>query len=142
MTAHHDAEPLRRLAGLIAQRRVDLGMNKIDMARTAGLTITTYSKVEAGLSVRDVTYAKIEPILGWATGSCRHILNGGSAPTVIEPSSVEGISLVAIPADGFEEDLSQAVTSAMVAVADNLTAAEIREISRRAMEELKRRGVI
>jgi DNA-binding XRE family transcriptional regulator len=137
MTAHHDAEPLRRLAGLIAQRRVDLGMNKIDMARTAGLTITTYSKVEAGLSVRDVTYAKIEPILGWALGSCRAVLDGGE-PVPVSSSEVPGVVIAAIP----EEDLSQAVTSAMVAVADNLTAAEIREISRRAMEELKRRGVI
>ncbi|WP_178391143.1 hypothetical protein [Streptomyces uncialis] len=39
-------------------------------------------------------------------------------------------------------EMEQAISYAVLAVADDMTAAEIRAVSRRAVEELKARGVL
>lgn len=125
------------LAGAVQGRRLQLNLSIIRAASTAGLSKDTWKRVERAEPVRDITYSKIEDVLGWTQGSIAEILGGGS-PTLIEPAGGDGITFARIP----EEDIGQAVTGAMVAVADNLTAAEIREVSRLAVEELKRRGLV
>jgi DNA-binding XRE family transcriptional regulator len=137
MTADRDPSTLEQLAAHAAKRRAALGMTKAAVAAAVGVSINTYHRLETGGQIRDVTYAKVETVLGWAPGSCRDILNGAPGPVLVE-HAVDGVAYAKVPA----EDLRQAVTNAVVAVADNLTAAEIREVSRRTMEELKRRGLI
>ncbi|MER6492617.1 hypothetical protein [Streptomyces griseorubiginosus] len=115
-------------------------MNKIDVARGAQIQINTYSQVEAGKSVRPATYGKIEPVIGWANGSCLDVLRGGT-PTVIEAGPPGAVSS---PFQGGDlaKDVADAVQDAAISVSDTLTAAEIRELKRRVVEELAKRGRI
>lgn len=132
---------LQRLATLVTRRRADLGMNKIDVARAAQLQINTYSKVEDGKPVRVTTYARIEPILGWAQGSCSDILDGASTATLIEKRQ-DGAVVSDIQPGDLAADIANAVQNAAVSVSDSLTAAEIREMKRRVVDELIRQGKI
>lgn len=129
---------LQRLATLVIQRRSSLGMNKIDVARAAQIQINTYSKVEEGKSVRAVTYGKIEPVIGWARGSCLDVL-GGDDPTVVEPGPA-GAAVSPVRSGDLADDVAAAVQEAAISVSDSLTSAEIRELKRRVVEELVKRG--
>lgn len=126
---------LGRLAEQVIKRRIDLGMSKRNVSEAAEISINTYQRVEAGMPVRDITYARIEQVFSWAAGSCMAIIKGVSGPVVLA-SNGNGLAVAAIP----EEDLTDAVQSAFVAVSDDLTAAQIRDLSRKVVEELKRRG--
>lgn len=134
----NDKESLERLGALMAQRRMELNMSKRATSEAAGISINTYQRIEEGRPVRDVTYAKIENILGWAAGAVHEILDGAAEPRRVERSAVRGVARVKVP----EADLEGAVTSAFVAVSDTLTGAEIRDLSRRVLDELKRRGIV
>lgn len=141
MAPPFDESALQRLATLVIQRRSSLGMNKIDVARAAQIQINTYSKVEEGKSVRPVTYGKIEPVIGWARSSCLEILRGAAGPTVVEPGPAGTVHSPVQPGD-LADDVAAAVQDAAVSVSDTLTAAEIRELKRRVVEELMKRGRI
>lgn len=141
MAPPHDESALQRLATLVTQRRADLKMAKIDVARAAEIQINTYSKVEDGKSVRPVTYGKIEAVLGWARGSCIDILRGAAAATLVEGSE-SGAAISPIRSGDLADDVGDAVQSAAIAVSDSLTAPEIRELKRRVLEELRKRGRI
>lgn len=140
MAPPHEESALQRLATLVIQRRSSLGMNKIDVARAAQIQINTYSKVEEGKSVRPVTYGKIEPVIGWARGSCLEILRGANA-TLVEPGPA-GMTVSPIREGDLAADVAAAVQDAAVSVSDTLTSAEIRELKRRVVEELEKRGRI
>lgn len=139
MAPPQDERALQRLATLVTRRRADLGMNKIDVARAAQLQINTYSKVEDGKPVRVTTYARIEPILGWAQGSCSDILAGATAATIIEKRP-GGAVVSDVQAGDLATDIANAVQNAAVSVSDSLTAAEIREMKQRVLDELIRQG--
>lgn len=141
MAPPQDERALQRLATLVTRRRADLGMNKIDVARAAQLQINTYSKVEDGKPVRLTTYARIEPILGWAHGSCSDILDGAPAATVVEKRP-GGAVVSDVQAGDLAADIANAVQNAAVSVSDSLTAGEIREMKRRVLDELMRQGKI
>lgn len=130
---------LQRLAEHVTRRRVQLGMTKIDVARAAGLTITTYGHIERGKAVRDSSYGKIEAPLQWAPGSCLEVLRGGN-PTVAEPSGIQGVSFSPISGSDLETDVASAVQDAAIAVTDSLSAEEIRKLKQRVVEELRARG--
>ncbi|MEV8474906.1 hypothetical protein [Streptomyces sp. NPDC051173] len=138
MATRPDKAARLRLAALITARRVELGMHKIGVARAAELTITTYSKLEDGDSVRDVTYGKIEPVLSWAPGTCRSVLEG-AAPTVVEPAPAAGAYYSPVNPGDLERDVEQAVTNAAIAVTE-MAAPEIRKLKQRVVEELRRSG--
>lgn len=133
-----DDTALRRLADQIRRRRVDLGMNKIDVANGAKITINTYMKLEDGKLVRDLTYGKVETVLQWASGSCQEILRGGD-PTVADRLT-DGAVASPVTSDDLEGDIGRAVTDAAIAVSDGLSAADIRKLKQRVIEELRRRG--
>lgn len=113
-------------------------MNKIDVAKAADITINTYMKVEDGKPVRDLTYGKIETVLQWAAGSCHEVLRGG-IPT-ISVSTTEGAAVSPVTAGDLEGEVGQAVTNALIAVADGMSAADIRKAKQRVIEELRRLG--
>jgi transcriptional regulator with XRE-family HTH domain len=139
MAAPQDRTALQRLARLVAERRTQLGMHKIDVARAAQTTITTYRKIESGEPVRDVTYSKIEPVLSWAPGTCRDILDGAGA-TATERSPANGYVYSPVTADDLQGDFEDSVQEAVIAVADSLTSVEIRKIKQQAVEAFRRRG--
>lgn len=130
-----------RLADIVHKRRLELGMPIAAIAEKAGVSKDTYRKIEEGGSVRDVTYAKIEPALRWAAGSCWEILAGATAPiAVARPEHDDTVEYR--PPGASEEDVLHAVTAAAIAVADNLTAKQINDLSRHVLKELQRRGVL
>ncbi|WP_309049023.1 hypothetical protein [Streptomyces sp.] len=137
MPPPYDAAALQRLATAVIQRRVDLGHNKIDVARAAELQINTYSKIEDAKPVRLTTYGKVEAVLGWAPGSCIHILDGAAAATLIERDEAGTISPVR--AEDLAKDVGDAVQNAAIAVGDDLSAAQIRALKQRAVEEVMQR---
>ncbi|WP_019358047.1 helix-turn-helix domain-containing protein [Streptomyces sp. AA1529] len=130
-------EHRQRLAEQVRLRRTQLGKTKVDVARDADLNINTYNQVEAGQSVRDNTYGKIEPALGWAAGSCQEILRGGS-PTTIEPGP-DGSVISPVQPDDLKDAVGRAVQDAAVATTD-LPAPEIRKLKQQVLEELERQG--
>jgi hypothetical protein len=113
-------------------------MNKIDVARDADITINTYMKVEDGRLVRDLTYGKVETVLQWAPGSCHEVLRGG-VPTV-SVSTTDNAAISPVTAGDLEDDVAQAVTNAAVTVADGMSAADIRKLKQRVIDELRRLG--
>ena len=136
MTAFEGAD-LNRLAALVQQRRVELRLGIEPAAKLAEMSKDTWKRVEAGLTVRLTTYPGIERVLQWAAGSCMQILEGAAGPVTVQ-SVGQGIVIAEDLADQVEES----VKLAAIAVSDNLTAAEIRDLSQRVLEELKRRGAI
>ena len=76
-------EDWSRLADYVVARRVELGMrDRRALAAVTGVTDRTLGKLENGHRVSPSTLGVIENELGWAPGSCRHILAGGE-PTVV-----------------------------------------------------------
>ena len=108
-----------------------------DVARAAGITITTYGNVESGAAVRDTTYGKIEPVLGWAAGSCGDVLKGGN-PTVVE-AGPNGTVISPVFLGDLQSAVERAVQDAAVATTD-LPASEIRKMKQRVVDELIRQG--
>ncbi|MEU2724042.1 hypothetical protein [Streptomyces smyrnaeus] len=126
-----------KLAHHVVSRRSEMKLSRLDAAQQADMSKDTWLRVERSGSVREGTYARIEKVLKWAPGSCQAIL-GGDSPVTVEPGPTPGTVLAAIP----EDDLRKDIVGAMVAVTDELTAAQIREISQRIVEELRKRGTI
>ncbi|MEV6477665.1 hypothetical protein [Streptomyces sp. NPDC051657] len=135
-----DADSRQRLARLVIKRRVELGWHKADAASKADLTITTYMRVEKGLSVRDVTYAKIEKALDWAPGACDAVLEGATEAQVAG-EVIDGVRY-APTAAGLAEDAQQAVHDVFIATRPETPAGEMAEMSKAIVEELRKRGII
>lgn len=136
MTAFTDAD-LERLSKLVVARRLELGLGILPAAKQAGISKDTWKRVETGQAVRATTYTDIEHTLQWAVGSCRAIIEGAAGPVVVAPLG-DGVVAAKIP----EDELSDAITSSAIAVTDNLTAREIRELSQAIIDELKGRGLL
>ncbi|MFJ6667486.1 helix-turn-helix domain-containing protein [Streptomyces sp. NPDC091383] len=68
---------LNRLAKRVKAHRMELYSSRLAAADAVGVSKDTWQKVEEGLTVREQTYAKIDKALGWATGSCVAIAEGG-----------------------------------------------------------------
>ncbi|MFF6847097.1 hypothetical protein [Streptomyces antimycoticus] len=128
-----------RLAETVRARRLELEMPIARAAATAVVSKDTWKRIEEGKPVRELTYAKMENVLGWAAGSISEILDGATQAVTAE----RGAAVAQARAGGLgEEDLTQALAGAMVAATDTLTAAEIRDITEKVVHELKRRGLI
>lgn len=135
--ANTDADSLARLKRAVIQRRVQLGWHKADAATAADLTITTYMRVEKGLSVRDVTYAKIERAFGWAPGACEAILEGATEPQQAG-DVIDGIRYAPVA----DEEASRAVQDAVMATMPDMTAGQMAELSKAVVAELRKRGIV
>jgi DNA-binding XRE family transcriptional regulator len=136
--ANTDAASLARLKRAVIQRRVQLGWHKADAATAADLTITTYMRVEKGLSVRDVTYAKIERAFGWAPGACVAILEGATEAQ-LAGDIVDGVRYAPVMDD---DGASRAVQDAVMATAPEMTAGKMAELSKAVVAELRKRGIV
>jgi hypothetical protein len=130
------------LAKAVKAQRLALFPSRLAAAKAAEISKDTWARVEDGLTVRDGTYAKMEPALQWAAGSCEAILRGEN-PTGAVP--VEGGIPGAVKTTFTGEDLSEAVreTVQLAAIATTgLSADEIRALSERVVRDLKRHGRI
>jgi DNA-binding XRE family transcriptional regulator len=134
-------DDLPRLARAVKQRRLALGLARLKAAQEAGISKDTWKRVEEALPVREMSYAAIDPILGWAVGSCNSIRAGGT-PTVVESSTADpAVTLADVSDAGRGDTVRRVVESASIGTT-NLTAREIRELSERIVGDLRREGVI
>jgi transcriptional regulator with XRE-family HTH domain len=141
MTAGKDPVALKRLATLVTQRRLELGMDKIDVARAADLTITTYGKIERGESVRDTSYGKLEPALGWAPRSCIDVLGGADRPTLIT-GHLGPAATSPVFSEDLAEEIGDVVQNAAIHVSDTMTAPDVRALKAEVIELLRKRGIL
>lgn len=125
-----------RLAQAIRRAREAAGMTQVDLATKAGIAVGSVQNLEAGRARNRIPQSliKVEEALGWATGSGVAIVRGAAGPVTVDP--IGGQVIARMPADEAEG----AVKEVLLAVADNLTAREIRELSTAIVEELQRRG--
>ncbi|MFH8410678.1 helix-turn-helix domain-containing protein [Streptomyces sp. NPDC018019] len=129
----------RRLADAIKRARESAGMTQVDLAERAGMSESSVQNLESGLPRTRIprTLAKVEEALGWAAGSGVDLLDGAPGPVSISKEA-GGFYIAKLS----EDELYDAISMSAIAVTDNLTAREIREVSRRVVEELKRRGLV
>jgi hypothetical protein len=132
---------LGRLAALVRERRLHLGLGIEPAAKLAGMSKDTWKKVEAGQNVRATSYTSIERALQWAPSSCMRIL-GGQEPVIAETSAATGGTIAIIPKEELERQVGDAVNSAALGVRRDLTADEILDLNERVLDELRKRGVL
>ncbi|MGA5869284.1 helix-turn-helix domain-containing protein [Streptomyces cinereoruber] len=137
MTAKPASTPEGQLAELVRNRREALNFSLRAVAGEAAISINTWRRLEQGLPIRSHNYAKVETALEWASGSIRLFLDEGKTPIISKaaPSS-PGVALATLP----EDALQGAVAQAVIAVTDGVTAKQIREISARVLEDLRKQG--
>ncbi|NWF25303.1 hypothetical protein HW130_03320 [Streptomyces sp. PKU-EA00015] len=134
---------LDRLAKAVKARRLQLHPSRLAAANAAGVSKDTWQRVEEGLSVRDVSYAKMDPALGWVVGSCMLIADGGDpVPVVQHEAAGSAFESVSIPPSLLPEDVRGVVTDAAMATTPGLTVREIQELSDKVVEELRKRGIL
>lgn len=133
------AADLRRLAEAVERRRSELRISVDEAARRATMSNTTWHRVEDGKATRDTTYSRVDDVLGWPTGTCMQILDDPDYRPF--PSEVTGGARYSqVPIE--EDAVRQAITSATIATAPELTGAQIKALQERAIEELRRQGVL
>lgn len=133
---------LDRLATAVRTRRTELRLGIEPAAKLAGISKDTWKRVEAGLKVRDTTYTAIDRALQWAPGGCDAVLDGADAIPSEQSAGEEGYRISRIPKRELERVVGDAVQSAALATKGDLTGAEILELNRRVLEELRERGVL
>ncbi|EYT83982.1 hypothetical protein CF54_04220 [Streptomyces sp. Tu 6176] len=136
-TTDHDGR--LRLARLVIWHRTKLGWHKAQAAEAAELTITTYMRVEKGLPVRDVTYAKIDRALHLAPGACMAVIAGAEE---LQPAGEEVEGVRVAPVARTSEAVVQAVQHAVIATLPDTPAAKMQELSEGVLAELQRRGIV
>jgi DNA-binding XRE family transcriptional regulator len=129
-----------RLARLIAQHRTKVGWHKAAAADAAGLTITTYMRVEKGQSVRDVTYTKIERAFGLAPGACAAVIEG-AVDLQEAGEEVDGVRIAPL-AGAAADGVRQAVQHAVIATLPDVPAGKMAELGEGVLAELQRRGIV
>lgn len=139
--APRDDADLARLGGLAKARRVELGLGIKKAAAQAGISKETWSRLESGRPLRDLSYQKIERVLGWAAGSCTLVLDGGEPIAVEASQAAPDVTLAEVPSPELTDAMELSVQRASIGVVE-LNAEQIQEMSRRVVDDLKRRGII
>lgn len=130
---------LQRLANRVIERRKSLNLSIKRAAVLGPLSKDTWMRVEAGKDVQGQTYDKVEGVLRWTVGSCRKVLDGGEP--MLLPDADSG-RITSVPQEDVAAVAGSAVQDALIATTDNLTSAEIRNVTERAVEILRERGII
>lgn len=133
-----DAADLLRLAEHVTARRSALQISVDEAARRANMSNNTWHRVEDGKGVRDTTYHRVEKVLSWPAGTCAQVI---ADPGFKPFESVEALG-AAYSSGMSEEAVRQAIQNATLATAPGLTGAQILELQQRAIDELKRQGLL
>ena len=131
-----------RLASYVKTRRLNLGLARKTAAEHAGMSKDTWKRIEEGGSVREMSYAKVDPVLGWAPGSCIAVL-GGREPILSKPAETPADADISrVPDEDLGDRARKVIQLATIATTSGLTADEIRELSDRAVQDLRANGII
>lgn len=111
-------------------------------AKAGGTSKGTWMRVEKGLPIRETNYAKIDGLLQWARGSCIAVI-GGHEPIPSRPAEgAEGVTISERPVRDLDDEARDVIRLATIATTKGLTSEEIRDLSDRAVRDLKERGLI
>ena len=92
----HAPDAARRLARMIDESRLELGLSKHDLARIARVARPTVSRLinHAEIPARASTLGGIERALGWEAGACAALLDGRrqSVPTLVVSRSSQVVA--------------------------------------------------
>lgn len=130
---------LRRLADCVVERRKGLNLSIKRAAALAPMSKDTWIRVEGGKEVQGQTYDKVESVLRWTVGSCRKVLDGGEPMLLPDVGSHR---IMPVPPGDLAAAVGDAVQDALIATTDDLTSAKIRDVTERAIEILRERGVL
>lgn len=133
-----DAVDLRRLAKAVTLRRTALRLSVDEAARRAPMSNTTWHRVEDGLSVRDTSYSRVDGVLDWPPGTCRQVIEDPS----FQPFATETAQGARYSSPTIDEAVAQVIQRATIATVPDVTGAQIVELQERAVEELRRRGLL
>lgn len=139
------ARHLQKLAALVKQRRVALGMRSKEAgAKACGLAVMTYRKVEDGQPVTDTTYGKVEVAFGFRPGSCKGVLEGADSITLEDGTELIQGSQIRdfVDPERLAEVAPHALTKSAGLYAPDLTLRQIEAIYADFMEELRKSGVL
>lgn len=136
---------LHKLASLVTQRRVALGLrSKEAAAKACGIAVMTYRKVEDGQPVTSTSYGKIEIGFGLRPGSCKSVLDGADSiyledgTELIEGGQIRDF----VNSDALEEEMDRAFDKSAQLAAPHLTLSESQAIKNEMFEYLRNRGVL
>ncbi|MFD3741114.1 helix-turn-helix domain-containing protein [Streptomyces sp. NPDC058629] len=132
-----------RLADYVTARREELGLSVRRAAQLAGIAYDTWRRIEGGTKkVHRPNIAKVDPVLGWAPGSAVGILEGREPIPIRETKEAPGADISRRPVADIDRAVRDVIQLATIATASGLTADEIRELSDRAVRDLKDAGLI
>jgi len=131
---------LDALAKAVKKRRIELGLAYKGAAKQAGIAPETWKRIETGLPVRELSYAKVDPVLQWAAGSCIAVMEGRSAIPVTPSETTPGVSISPVPPEVLDA-AKDVVQLAAIATTSGLTADEIRALSEKVVRDLKEKGL-
>ncbi|MFH8627822.1 hypothetical protein ACH4A8_39045 [Streptomyces vietnamensis] len=132
---------LDALAKAVKKRRIELGLGYKKAAKDAGIAPDTWKRIETGQPVRELSYAKADPVLQWAPGSCMAVLEGKSPVPVAPSESDPSVSISPVPPEALAA-AKDVVQLAAIATTSGLTADEIRTLSERVVADLKEKGLL
>lgn len=145
LTSDDIARHLRKLAALVTQRRVALGLRSKEAgAKVCDLAPMTYRKVEGGERVSATTYAKVELGYGMRPGSCKAVLDGADSITLEDGTElIEGGQIRDfVNSEALEEEMDRAFDKSAQVAAPHLTLSESQAIKKGMLEYLKERGIL
>ncbi|RPK56142.1 hypothetical protein EES43_24180 [Streptomyces sp. ADI96-02] len=131
-----------RLAKYVTARRLLLGLAVKRAAELAGVANDTWKRIESGGKVRRMNIAKVDAVLGWAPGSAIGVLEGREPILIREAKEAPGADISRRPVADIDRAVRDVIQLATIATASGLTADEIRELSDRAVRDLKDAGLI
>ncbi|MFE9738885.1 helix-turn-helix domain-containing protein [Streptomyces sp. NPDC006477] len=132
---------LDALAKAVKNRRIEIGLGYKNAAKQAGISPETWKRIETAQQVRELSYAKVDPVLHWAPGSCMGVLAGKSPIPVTPAAEAPGVSISPVPPEALAA-AKDVVQLATIATTSGLTAEEIRALSERVVADLKKKGLL
>ncbi|RBQ21526.1 hypothetical protein DP939_02120 [Spongiactinospora rosea] len=76
MMATMDQEARKRLGEAVRRTRTAVGLSIDQAAEAGGMSPVTWSRVEQGKAVRELSYAGVERVFGWTAGSVGLVSKG------------------------------------------------------------------
>lgn len=130
---------LERLAKAVKAARLAQYPSRVAAAQAAGISKETWKRIEESKEVRDGSYAKVEKALGWPGETCDNIAAGAPAPAGPDDADSD---LTIRRSEEMDESVRDIVQLAAIATTPGLTGEEIRALSDRITEDLRRAGKI
>jgi DNA-binding XRE family transcriptional regulator len=130
---------LDRLAKHVKAHRLETYSSRAKAAQAAGISKDTWQRVEEGLEVRESTYLKVDRALGWASGSCLLIAEGGE-PVLVDAAGTGSSAASAVPLSA--ESVRKAAFEAARAKLPGAPIGDIDDFTDEFVEVLRRIGAV